>query len=130
MKLDLRERTPVMRDVRTKIIPYSKNYYETVLKKNKSEDFLFFKSDYNKLSIFSDLGCMNQSPLLFAEIENIKGERLTDFDIIDAANLKFNQGETFSPTNYKKFGDSNSQKLNKMIVITLSADGFVCPYMI
>lgn len=86
-----------MRAVPGRVVPYVKNYYETVLKKNRSENFLFYKSDFNKISIFSDLGTENSPPMLFTEIDNIKGERLTDFEIIDHVNLNFKQAETFNP---------------------------------
>lgn len=119
-----------MRAVPGRVVPYVKNYYETVLKKNRSENFLFYKSDFNKISIFSDLGTENSPPMLFTEIDNIKGERLTDFEIIDHVNLNFKQAETFNPQNLHQIENSESSKLNKMIIITISSDGFICPYMI
>lgn len=97
-----------MRPVNGPILSYPKNYYETVLKKNKHDNFLFFKSGDNKLSIFSDLGADNKSPMLFTEIDNIKGDRLSDFEVIDYKNPKFKEGQTFNPTGYKQIANSES----------------------
>jgi hypothetical protein len=107
-----------------------KNYYETVIKKNRSEDFIFYKSGQNKISIFSELYNEKSPPMLFTEIDGIKGERMVDFEIIDHKSLKFQQEETFSPKNYQQNMDGESAKLNKMIIISISTDGFVCPYLI
>jgi hypothetical protein len=69
-----------------KIHESDKNYYETVIKKSKSENFLFFKNESNSIKIYCDLGIEAAAPNLFTEIDKIKGNHVVDFDIMEMSN--------------------------------------------